>query len=280
MTMPLPEPAPTAHTGHPLQVAPASTDADLVTRVYRGDGLAFELTMRQHNRRLFRLARGLVWNDAEAEDVLQEAYLRAYAKLGGLTDPQALPAWLARIVANEALGRRRAAAHVVSLEEHRTRVREEGEDGSMDDPASDQPDPERLAASGELRRLLEAAVDALPNEFRAVFVLREVEGLSTAETAAYLAIRTETVKTRLHRARRLLQEALGERLLALSPSLFEFDGGRCDRVVAHVLARLDQDSPLTLATCPVTPVASPPAAFWRPGWLDRLLAHLKLRRRQ
>ncbi len=274
--MPLPEPALAAPAGHPLPVAPASTDADLVTQVHRGDGLAFELIMRRHNRRLFRLAHSLLKNDAEAEDVLQEAYLRAYAKLGGLADPQALSAWLARIVANEALGRLRAAAHIVSLEEHRTRARREGEDGPVDDPASDQPGPERLAASSELRRLLEAAVDALPEEFRAVFVLREVEGLSTAETAAYLVIRLETVKTRLHRARRLLQEALGDRLLALSPSLFEFDGGRCDRVVARVLARLGQEAPLT----PATPVASPPATFWRPSWLDRLLAHLKQRRRR
>ena len=198
--------------------------------------------MRRHNRRLFRLARGLVWNDAEAEDVLQESYVRAYARLGDLADGQALAAWLARIVANEALGRRRSAARVVSLEEHRARGRV-GDDGEDDttvasDPASDQPDPERLAASGELRRLLEAAVDALPEEFRTVFVLREVEGLSTAETAACLAIRPETVKTRLHRARRQLQESLGERLLAASPSLFAFDGARCDRIVGRVLARL------------------------------------------
>jgi RNA polymerase sigma-70 factor, ECF subfamily len=275
MTMPLPEPAPAAPAGHPLPVAPASTDADLVARVHRGDGLAFELIMRRHNRRLFRLARSLLSDDAEAEDVLQEAYVRAYASLGGLADPQALPAWLARIVANEALGRLRAAAHVVSLEEHRTRARGETEDGPVDDPASDQPDPERLAASGELRRLLEAAVDALPEEFRAVFVLREVEGLSTAETAAYLALRPETVKTRLHRARRLLQEALGDRLLALSPSLFEFDGGRCDRVVARVLARLDQDAGPTPATSAVSPLAP----LWWPRWLGRLLGHLKQRRR-
>ena len=237
LLMPAPEPA-----GFPGQ-APAPTDAELVARARRGDGLAFELVMRRHNRRLFRIARGLVWNDAEAEDVLQESYVRAYACLGHLADGQALAAWLARIVANEALGRRRNAARVISLEEHRARDRAEddGESGTADtsEPISDQPDPERLAASGELRRLLEEAVDALPDEFRAVFVLREVEGLSTDETAACLAIRPETVKTRLHRARRLLQESLGQRLLPLSPLLFRFDGGRCDRIVVRVLARLD-----------------------------------------
>jgi RNA polymerase sigma-70 factor, ECF subfamily len=280
MTMPLPEPTPETPAGHPLQVAPASTDAELVARVQRGDSLAFELIMRRHNRRLFRLARSFLRDDAEAEDVLQEAYMRAYARLGGLTDPQALPAWLARIVANEALARLRAAARVVSLEDHRAHGRgDEGEGDFADDPASDQPGPERLAASGELRRLLEAAVDALPEEFRAVFMLREVEGLSTTETAAFLAIRPETVKTRLHRARRLLQEALGDRLLALSPSLFEFDGGRCDRVVARVLARLGQNARLTPAACPDAPAAPSPATSWRPRWLDQLLAHLKRRRR-
>jgi RNA polymerase sigma-70 factor, ECF subfamily len=273
MTVPLPAPAPEP-AGFPLQ-APAPPDAELVTRARCGDWLAFELVMRRHNRRLFRLARGLVWSDAEAEDVLQEGYVHAYARLSGLADGRALAAWLARIVANEALGRRRSAARVVSLEDHRTRGGGNEDGGAGDttaasDPASDQPDPERLAASGELRRLLAAAVDALPEEFRAVFVLREVEGLSTAETAACLAIRPETVKTRLHRARRLLQESLGERLLPLSPSLFGFDGERCDRVVARVLARLGQpaapDPPRSAAAAgPVRP---------SPRWLSRLSALL------
>jgi RNA polymerase sigma-70 factor (ECF subfamily) len=276
MTMPLPAPAPEP-AGLPLQ-APAPPDAELVARARRGDGLAFELIMRRHNRRLFRLARGLVWNDAEAEDVLQESYVRAYARLGDLADGRALAAWLARIVANEALGRRHAAARVVSFEEHRARGRV-GDDGEGDataasDPASDQPDPERLAASGELRRLLEAAVDALPDEFRAVFVLREVEGLSTAETAACLALRPETVKTRLHRARCQLQEALGERLLAASPSLFEFQGARCDRVVGHVLPRLGQPMAPDLSR---SAEASEPARP-SPRWFSRLLILFKRRR--
>jgi RNA polymerase sigma-70 factor (ECF subfamily) len=279
MTIPLPAPAPEA-AGPPLQ-APALPDAELVARVRRGDGLAFELIMRRHNRRLFRLARALVWDDAEAEDVLQESYLRAYARLGDLADDQALAAWLARIVANEALGRRRAAARVVSLEAHRARGRvgDDGEGGTTvasDDPASDQPGPERLAVSSELRRLLEAAVDALPQEFRTVFVLREVEGLSTAETAAYLAIRPQTVKTRLHRARRYLQEALGERLLAASPSLFEFDGARCDRIVGQVLARLEP--PMALDPPRSAGISEP--AHSLPRWLSRLLTLLERRKKQ
>jgi RNA polymerase sigma-70 factor (ECF subfamily) len=276
----MPEPArePAEHTAE----TPAPSDAELVARVRSGDRLGFELIMRRHNRRLFRLARSLIKDTAEAEDVLQEAYVRAYARLGELVDQQALVGWLARIVTNEALGRLRTAARVVSLEDHRLRGRaDEEEDRPLHDPASDQPDPERLAASGELRRLLEAAVDALPDEFRAVFVLREVEGLSTAETAACLAIRPETVRTRLHRARRLLQEALGRQLAPLTSSLFEFDGGRCDRLVACVLARVAQDpdpGPVTPAA-PSSPAGSPAPALVRRRWLDRLLTYLQRRTR-
>src|SRR3954469_3367951 len=268
MTMPLPEPALSAPAD--LFQATTSTDADLATRARRGDGSAFELIMRRHNRRLFRLARSLLRSDAEAEDVLQEAYVRAYARLGELAEPRALATWLARIVANEALGRGRSAARVVSLEEYRARAgRADTEgDGPAGEPASDRPDLERLAASSELRRLLEAAVDALPEEFRTVFVLREVEGLSTAETAAHLALRPETVKTRLHRARRLLQERLGERLLPLSPSLFEFQGRRCDRIVGRVLARL----PAPPAAGPVVALTPAEPVRPRPRWLARLSA--------
>src|SRR5829696_10303312 len=133
MTMPLPVPALPRPAAAPQ--VPAPTDAELAARARRGDSPAFELIMRRHNRRLFRLARSLVRSDAEAEDVLQEAYVRAYARLGELADGQALLAWLARIVANEALGRLRAAARVVSLEEHRARASRE-EDGLADESAS------------------------------------------------------------------------------------------------------------------------------------------------
>lgn len=271
LTAPAPEPAD--------PIIPAPGDAELVARTRAGDALAFELIMRRYNRRLFRLARSLLKNDAEAEDALQESYVRAYARLGELASDEALAAWLARIVANEALGRLRAATRVVSLEDHRKYSRGEGQADVADDPPSDQPDPERLAASGELRRLLRAAVDALPEEFRAVFVLREVEGLSTAETAACLALRSETVKTRLHRARRLLQEALGGRLLALSPSLFEFDGWRCDRVVAQVFRRLSPPSDPCMAIAAPLAAEMPASAVAGRRWLDRLLARLKRRRK-
>src|ERR687883_2155302 len=141
MTTPLPRPVPPP-AGEPLQ----ASDAELAARAAAGDRSAFELIMRRHNRRLFRLARSLVRSDEEAEDVLQEAYLRAYARLRDLVSGEALAAWLARIVANEALGRLRAAARVVSLEEFRAKAETGDEDGADGDPASDEPGPERLAA--------------------------------------------------------------------------------------------------------------------------------------
>ena len=152
--MPLAKPALSPAADHPSQLS-APSDAELATRARCGDDLAFELIMRRHNRRLFRLARSLVGRDHEAEDVLQEAYLRAYARLDDLKSGDALAAWLARIVTNEALGRLRTTSSVVSLAEFRTKAESDHEHDTDRGPASDQPDPERLAASGELRRLLE-----------------------------------------------------------------------------------------------------------------------------
>ena len=176
--MPRPNPRPTS----PLAPAgaPGLSDSDLVERVRAGDAAAFELIMRRHNRRLFRLARSVLRNAAEAEDVVQETYLRAFAKLDAFAGRAGFPAWLARIAYNEALGRVRGSDRVVSLHDYVS----DG-DGATDvrriaTMTSRHPDPERLAGSGELRRMLEDAIDALPDEFRAVFVLRAVEGMSVA----------------------------------------------------------------------------------------------------
>ncbi|MDF1586142.1 RNA polymerase sigma factor [Marinimicrococcus flavescens] len=215
----------------------AAADLELAGRIRAGDAAAFELVMRRHNRRLFRLARSVLGNAAEAEDVVQETWLRAYAHLGEFTGAGGLAPWLGRIALNEALGRLRRRGRVVSLDEHR----DGGETALMrriETMSMQQPDPERLAGSAELRRVLEAAIDALPDEFRTVFVLRAIEEMSVAETAATLSLRPETVKTRFHRARRRLQEALGARLDLLARGSFEFGGAHCDRVVATVLARL------------------------------------------
>jgi len=218
--------------------ATAPTGAQLVDRVRAGDAVAFELIMRRYNQRLYRLARGILRNDSEAEDVVQESYVRAFEKLDDFIGPDGLSAWLCRIAVNEALGRLRKRGRVISLDDYVC-----GADGGADvrrieTMRTQQPDPERLAANSELRQLLEAAIDALPDEFRAVFVLRAVEGMSVSETAQCLSIRPETVKTRFHRGRHLLQGALGTRLDTLMPSAFAFAGENCDRIVAAVLTRL------------------------------------------
>jgi RNA polymerase sigma-70 factor (ECF subfamily) len=236
MTMPRPH----STTTSPLVPAggPELSDDGLVERVRMGDAAAFELIMRRHNRRLFRLARSVLRNAAEAEDVVQETYVRAFARLDEFRGPDGFAAWLARIAYNEALGRVRGAERVVSLHDYVNESDGDGDACRIETMTSPHPDPERLTGYGELRRMLEDAIDALPDDFRAVFVLRAVEGMSIAETAAALAIPPETVKTRLHRARHRLQEILGARFDALLPAAFEFGGARCDRIVAAVLARI------------------------------------------
>jgi RNA polymerase sigma-70 factor, ECF subfamily len=234
--MPQPNPRPTSPLVPPD--APGLSDPDLVERVRAGDAAAFELIMRRHNRRLFRLARSVLRNGAEAEDVVQETYVRAFAKLNDFRGPDGFSAWLARIAYHEALGRVRGWDRVVSLHDYVSESDGDDEIRRVETMTSPHPDPERLTGHGELRRVLEDAIDALPDDFRAVFVLRAVEGMSVAETAEALAIPPETVKTRFHRARHRLQEALGARFDALMPAAFEFGGARCDRIVAAVLARL------------------------------------------
>lgn len=216
-------------------------DGDLVRRVRRGDPSAYELVMRRFNRRLFRAARSIVTDDSEAEDVVQEAYVRAFLRIEQFSGPHGLGAWLTRITVNEALARLRRGARVVFLEDHVNQgdtVPDRDRAAARDNMASTRPGPEHLAASDELGRLLEHAIDQLPDEFRSVFMLRAVEGLNVAETAESLGIRPETVKTRFHRARTRLKKALADRVVDQLPSAFQFDGVRCDRLVAGVMARL------------------------------------------
>jgi RNA polymerase sigma-70 factor (ECF subfamily) len=217
----------------------ALADARLIERVRAGDAVAFELIMRRYNQRLFRMARSILRNGSEAEDVVQDSYVRAYEKIGDFIGPAGFSAWLGRIVVNEALGRLRTRGRVVSLDDAVGRTEGGAEIRRLDTIRTQQPDPERLAVNSELRRLLETAIDALPDDFRVVFVLRAVEGLSVTETAEYLSIRPETVKTRFHRARRHLQDNLGAQFDTLMPSTFAFAGEHCDRIVAAVLERLE-----------------------------------------
>jgi RNA polymerase sigma-70 factor (ECF subfamily) len=219
------------------QASLATTDTMLVARARSGDGLAFEAIMRRFNRRLYRLARSIVRDEAEAEDVVQEAYVTAYIKLASFVGPHGLGAWLSRITVNLALGRLRRSSRHTSLDG----TSETGQldlDTLLADLGRVHENPEANAATAELRKLLEEAIDGLPAHFRVVFMLRAVEGLSVAETAAILELRPETVKTRFHRARNLLQRALSERVQSVLGGLFPFAGARCDRIVEAVRTRL------------------------------------------
>lgn len=221
--------------------SPALPDGVLVERARRGDPAAFELIMRRHNQRLYRLTRGILRNGTDAEDVLQETYLRVHEKLANFVGPDGFASWIGKIAINEALGRLRKRGRVVLLGDY-VASGDSGRGGnrapSVDEIGTQMPDPERLAANAELRYMLEQAIDALPDDFRAVFILRAVEGLNVVETADFLSIRPETVKTRFHRARRLLQDDLGAKFETLMPTAFAFGGAHCDRITAIVMARL------------------------------------------
>jgi RNA polymerase sigma-70 factor (ECF subfamily) len=190
--------------------------------------------MRRHNRLLFRTARSILKNDLEAEDALQEAYLRAWRALENFRSDARLSTWLVRIVANEALGRvRRKDARIIPLDAAMNSI--EPEDPSL----TDDPDhrPEHSAMRAQLRELLEARIDLLPDALRTVFMLRGVEELSVEEVAQILDIPEATVRTRYFRARGLLREGLAAAIDTTLADTFAFDGARCDRIVARVLAR-------------------------------------------
>lgn len=210
--------------------------AELAARAAHGDTAAFEALMRRYNRMLFRTARAILRDDAEAEDALQEAYLQAYRSLGSFRGDAQLSTWLARIVANEALQRLRKQtrrAEIVPLQSADGAELEQVMDSDMNQA------PDATAARGEMRRLLESQIDALPEAYRTVFVLRAVEELSVEQTAAVLDLPPATVRTRLFRARSMLREALAQKIDVACEDAFSFAGERCDRVVAHVLARLN-----------------------------------------
>jgi len=206
--------------------AQALTDEEVVERVRNGERALYELLMRRHNQRIYRAARAIVRDPAEAEDVMQDAYVRAYENLATFAGRATFATWLTKIAVHEALARVRRRGRFVDAED------------TMPTLASDAPDPEQRASERELGAALEAAIDTLPDPFRAVFMLRDVEGLSTAETAECLGINEETAKTRLHRARTLLRTRLLSRATEILPGTFAFGESRCDRVVAAVLSRI------------------------------------------
>ena len=219
-------PPKTAPVEYELEAA-GLDDAEIVAQVLAGDAALFELVMRRYNRMLFRLARSIVRDDDEARDVVQAAYVSAYYHLSQFRGPHGFRSWLARIAINEAYARTRRAAPVLDPDQILTL------------PALDAAEPENAMIGNDLLRIVQAAIDRLPEEFRSVFMLRGVEQLSIAETAALLDLKPATVKTRFHRARRLLQEALNRKLDHAARETFRFDGARCDAVVAAVLKRIN-----------------------------------------
>ena len=213
---------------------PASplTDDEIIEQVRAGHGDLFEQLMRRHNARVYRAARAILRDDSEAEDVMQDAYVRAYEHLADFEGRAKFSTWVTRIAVNEALLRLRRSKRFDPLESH------SDQEASMSAPSSSS--PEQQASDVEMRAVLEKAVGQLPDEFRAVFVLRAVDGMSGAETAECLGIAEETVKTRLHRARGRLQEMLLSSIEPALPSIYEFHLRRCDRVVTAVMASIGQ----------------------------------------
>jgi len=208
------------------------TDLEIVQRVKAGDTALYEILMRRYNQRLYRVARAILRDDGEAEDVMQEAYVRAYQHLSQFAGLAPFSAWLTRIAVNEALGRRRLRNRNWQLEEI-----EDDEEGSMN-MAGTSPDPEQGASIAELGHLLEGAVLDLPEQYRAVVMLRDIEEMSTEETAAALDLSEENVKVRLHRGRARMRDWLFARVGTRVKDAFPFMGVRCDRVVEQVFARL------------------------------------------
>ena len=209
------------------------SDEEVVQRVIQGEPAHFEILMRRYNRRLFRVTRSIVTNDLEAEDIIQDAYVRAYEHLHQFEGRAKFSTWLTKIAIYEAYARVRRFDYqkvdsISVLEGQGMDVKAKGRD------------PEQQIYDGELKLVLEKAFDALPNDYRSVFMLREIEGLSTAETAECLEISEENVKTRLHRARAQLQRELYSLVGANANVAFQFLGARCDRIVERVLDRILQ----------------------------------------
>lgn len=206
------------------------TEAELISRARQKDNAAVRLIIQLHNRRLYRIARCVVRDDGEAEDVLQEAYGRAFAKLAQFRGDSSLATWLSRIVLNVARGRMRRRHATVELAAVDDRQRSRGQ-AVPAAPATSPIDPERGLAQREILSKIERAIDNLPSHLRTVLIARAVEGMSVKETAELLGIRPETVSTRLHRARRLLREAIGQDIGPLRTDIFPFGGLRCRRMV-------------------------------------------------
>ena len=209
------------------------SDEEIVDRVKGGEVALYEIIMRRYNQRLYRVARAVLRDDAEAEDVMQDAYVRAYQHLDQFAGRSLFSTWLTRIALHEALSRLR-------LRNRNQQFDDSGRDGesSMNNMVESSPDPEQNASRAELSHLLEEALLGLPEQYRTVVMLRDIEGMSTAETASALDLTEDNVKIRLHRGRAMARGWIVERVGAKARGAFPFMGDRCDRVVLDVLARL------------------------------------------
>jgi RNA polymerase sigma-70 factor (ECF subfamily) len=211
-------------------------DATVISRVKQGEIALFEIVMRRYNQRLYRIIRSILGTDSDVEDVLQEAYLKAYGHLDQFEGRSSFATWLTKIAVYEAMARarwgRRFQPLVVATGDDESRVVE---------LRSSLPSPEQNAAQHELRRLIEEAVDHLPDSFREVFVMREIEQLNQAETAECLGLKEETVKTRLHRARRQIETHLLTRAGQGIRTAYSFGDSRCTRIVTIVLQKIVED---------------------------------------
>jgi RNA polymerase sigma-70 factor (ECF subfamily) len=214
------------------------SDSELLESAREGDASAFDLLIRRHDKHLYRIARSVLPDDQEAEDVVQETYVRAFMGLRGFRGAASLRTWLTRIVLNEAIRRRRdrrSTVELTALHDAQERSRRPLHTASL---TAQDSDPERAAAQSQIRRMLEKAIDDLPAAFRLVLVLRDVEEVSTEEAAKLLGVKEETVKTRLHRARRALRESLGVQLASALKDVFPFERPRCDALVRRLLEQL------------------------------------------
>jgi RNA polymerase sigma-70 factor (ECF subfamily) len=211
------------------------TDQQVVDRVLTGDTALYEIIMRRYNQRLYRITRAILRDDAETEDAIQDAYVRAYQHLNQFAGAAAFSTWLTRIAVNEALRRLRLRRRSPQLEDS-----ECDEEGPMT-AVELSPDPEQRASINELRQVLEDAVLELPDQYRSVVMLRDVEELSTSETAAVLDLTEQNVKVRLHRGHAMMRQRFLARLGSNGREAFPFMGSRCDRVVLGVFARLEQE---------------------------------------
>jgi len=220
------------------------SDLQLAQCITAGDQIAFALLMRRHNQMLYRTARSILKDDAEAEDAVQEAYLLAYRGMNGFRGHAKLSTWLVRIVANEAIARARKRTRGTEIIQLSGEVEEDNEtvEGNVNQTSPER--PEHAAQRARIRRVLEAKIDELPDAFRTVFVLRALEEFSVEESALALGIPESTVRTRFFRARGLMREALSKEIDLAYGDAFAFAGARCDRIVAGVMARLAESGKL------------------------------------